>query len=578
MKSYVCVLSTDNYLEGLLLLNKNLKLLNSKYDLLCVINENISEDVIKKIEFFGIKYIICKSIKFDNVNFSNPYWIYTFDKLNIFSLVEYEKLVFLDLDLLLVENIDDLFDYEPLSLPKNSPFNEDEFCSGIMVLKPNLDDFEKLKDLTVIRNNKGEKISDQDVINEYFYGKINTIPKEYNVCKAVVSDKFLAHDYLFDCFDSKNLMVTWVRTDRPKIIHYIGPVKPFMIDSFYNDCYSFLYFYYLNFVRKDLCNYEFYSKSPLISIIVPIYNKEKYLKKTLDSIINQKYKNLEIILVDDCSTDGSYEICKEYLEKDSRIKLLRNEKNSGVSKTRNMGLDNASGEYIGFVDADDYIEESMYDVLLKDMFEYDLDFVQCGISLSDDQVRTTYYDIVFYDNADLILYNYLTENVFSDVVFDKLFKKDIIGDIRFREDLLIHEDTEFISNVVARSNKAATVGYVLYHYAYKKGDSLTGSYDFNKEKNFLEVFDRIESFIINNYAVYISNFNKFRFDKICWFLNNINSNFDNYIFEKDDILSFISKVENLISSFEFNENDSIMTTVSNINNLMEQITEKVNLK
>ena len=100
----------------------------------------------------------------------------------------------------------------------------------------------------------------------------------------------------------------------------------------------------------------------IISIIVPVYNAEKYLSRCIDSILRQTFADFELILVNDGSSDKSKEICEKYLESDPRIKLI-NQENSGVSAARNTGLDNASGEYIGFVDSDDFIEKNMYEEL-----------------------------------------------------------------------------------------------------------------------------------------------------------------------------------------------------------------------
>lgn len=114
----------------------------------------------------------------------------------------------------------------------------------------------------------------------------------------------------------------------------------------------------------------------LISIIVPIYNVEKYLKRCIDSIINQTYKKLEIILVDDGSKDNSGKICDKYAKKDIRIKVIH-KKNEGVSEARNVGLKVSTGEYIGFVDADDFVEKDMYEKMYKKAKEVDADIVIC---------------------------------------------------------------------------------------------------------------------------------------------------------------------------------------------------------
>ena len=104
--------------------------------------------------------------------------------------------------------------------------------------------------------------------------------------------------------------------------------------------------------------------SDKISVIVPVYNVENYLRRCVDSIINQTYKNLEIILVDDGSPDNCPVICDEYAQKDSRIKVIHKE-NGGLSSARNCGMDMATGEYIGFVDGDDWIESDMYKFLIE---------------------------------------------------------------------------------------------------------------------------------------------------------------------------------------------------------------------
>lgn len=115
---------------------------------------------------------------------------------------------------------------------------------------------------------------------------------------------------------------------------------------------------------------------PMISVIVPIYNVEKYLARCVDSIVNQTYKNLEIILVDDGSPDRCPQVCDDYAEKDSRIKVVH-KKNGGLSDARNAGMAVATGEYISFIDSDDWIETSMFELLLNNIFQYDCE-ISCG--------------------------------------------------------------------------------------------------------------------------------------------------------------------------------------------------------
>lgn len=115
---------------------------------------------------------------------------------------------------------------------------------------------------------------------------------------------------------------------------------------------------------------------PLITVIVPVYNVEKYLRRCLDSIIGQTYQNLEILCIDDGSIDNSGEICEQYAARDARIKVIHQE-NQGLSTARNRGLDAAEGEYIAFVDSDDYILEDMYKKMLAKLLDYNVDLCVC---------------------------------------------------------------------------------------------------------------------------------------------------------------------------------------------------------
>ena len=123
---------------------------------------------------------------------------------------------------------------------------------------------------------------------------------------------------------------------------------------------------------------------PLVSIIVPVYKVEKYLKRCVDSLTNQTLRDIEIILVDDGSPDSCSTICDEYAEKDERIKVIHKE-NGGVSSARNAGIDAAAGEYIGFVDSDDWIEQDMFERLMKNTQQYDADVSVCGLFVAKEQ-------------------------------------------------------------------------------------------------------------------------------------------------------------------------------------------------
>ena len=141
----------------------------------------------------------------------------------------------------------------------------------------------------------------------------------------------------------------------------------------------------------------------LISVIVPVYNAKKYLDRCIQSIINQKYKELEIILVDDGSKDNSLEICKSYADKDNRIQVIHKE-NAGVSAARNTGIEAASGDFIAFVDSDDYIDENMYFNMMQKASEYNCDLVMCDCYKVRGNNKCIFtHDIIsgFYDKEQL---------------------------------------------------------------------------------------------------------------------------------------------------------------------------------
>ena len=184
----------------------------------------------------------------------------------------------------------------------------------------------------------------------------------------------------------------------------------------------------------------------LVSIIVPIYGTEKYLHACVDSIINQTYKNLEIILVDDQSPDRCPEICDEYEKKDKRIKVIH-QKNKGVSGARNTGIECATGSYIMFVDSDDEICFDTIEVLLKDALEYDADVVSAEFELLNqkDSINESSEQCqrkVYVDDKPIILSLEGKENTGSACA--KLYKFDFVRELRFVEGKHIGEDIFYV--------------------------------------------------------------------------------------------------------------------------------------
>lgn len=218
----------------------------------------------------------------------------------------------------------------------------------------------------------------------------------------------------------------------------------------------------------------------LITVIVPIYNVSKYINRCIESILAQKYINIEIILIDDGSTDDSGKICDEYAKKDLRIKVIHKE-NEGVSKTRNYGIDISNGDYITFIDADDYIDENMYfDMMNIQHLNAIPDIItsgyyyetEAGKIFDSSNVCDKKYDVLNSESA----FNEIFTGRFGAYIWNKLFKKELLDKFKIRFEQKIHsgEDLLFVCECIAEAKNIVHCNKNYYHYVKRK-DSVTNS-------------------------------------------------------------------------------------------------------
>ncbi len=225
----------------------------------------------------------------------------------------------------------------------------------------------------------------------------------------------------------------------------------------------------------------------LITVIIPVYKVEKYLDKCVQSVVEQTYKNLEIILVDDGSPDGCPAKCDEWAKKDSRIKVIH-KKNEGVAIARNVGVDEAKGEYIAFVDSDDYIDATMYEKLLNKAKEEDADMTLCRFLEVDENGKTRKFNEVNLTkcNSTNIVNLYvnfktweegdtLCLEAISGSVCRTLYKKSFVGEKRF-EGLAYAEDYCFNLSLFIKKPKIAVVDEYLYYY-FQRSSSCVHIFD-----------------------------------------------------------------------------------------------------
>ncbi len=218
----------------------------------------------------------------------------------------------------------------------------------------------------------------------------------------------------------------------------------------------------------------------MISIIIPVYNAEKTLPKCLDSIIDQTiFDMLEVLIIDDGSTDGSAEVIKQYTDKYTSFKCARI-LNEGVSNARNVGLDMALGEYIAFVDADDYIEPDFFQIML-DKMQPDADIVCSGFIAEYPNMQIPRQSDKEYDlSKERAIEEFLKANIIDYQVCDKLFRRKVIGDCRFDKRFRISEDKLFLYHCIKNIKKMRVLNVCKYHYVMRDDSACRAKFS---EKN-----------------------------------------------------------------------------------------------
>ena len=236
----------------------------------------------------------------------------------------------------------------------------------------------------------------------------------------------------------------------------------------------------------------------LVSIILPVYNVEKYIEKCIKSILNQDYKNFEAIFVNDGSTDNCEKILDQYSKKDKRIKVF-NKKNGGVSSAKNLGLEKAKGEYITFVDPDDYIEKDYLTYLIKLIEENDAD-IALSLLYKDnyDDKQITNDTIKEYDSKTALI-EILNRNI-NVGVWEKMFITNLIDEnkIKFDETMSMGEGFDFNCHAFSCANKIMAGKRKIYYYTRDNENSATTKFNFNKWKNAIDSVDKMKKYLNTN--------------------------------------------------------------------------------
>ena len=300
-----------------------------------------------------------------------------------------------------------------------------------------------------------------------------------------------------------------------------------------------------------------------VSIIVPVYNAEKYIKQCLESIISQTYENIEIIVVNDGSKDNSLNILKEYVKKSNKMKLV-DKKNGGVSSARNAGLKEATGEYITFVDSDDWLEKNAIEIMLRNIKDFDIIqssyYINADIKFNQKENNT---DDINKIKRDILMKNYITDSNTGALrcVWGKLIKREAIKNIKFEESIYLLEDGLFLYECMDNIKKIKFIKENLYHYR-KLNDSACNRFNEDQLSQYDNIAKKLKK-LLKEDEEYI--YNKVMFECLMTYISRVIK------YRKFSRKEMIKKIKNICSEEKY------QNVITNINKDILNTKEKVTL-
>lgn len=249
-------------------------------------------------------------------------------------------------------------------------------------------------------------------------------------------------------------------------------------------------------------------KNDLISIIVPVYKVEKYLDKCVDSVVNQTYKNLEIILVDDGSPDNCPQMCDDWARKDKRIKVIHKE-NGGQGSARNLALDKISGKYVCFVDSDDWVDSNYIELLYNAITKFDADVSICGYkevfeNISKTKIRSIVSNEKLINDNSLFQNTYNNQNAYCLAPWNKLYKSFIFKDLRFPK-IRMYEDSAIYLDIFHNTKSFVLIPNTPYNYLIRKSSTMHNELTpIRSESMFLQNDIRLKFLEDNDYTELIT--------------------------------------------------------------------------
>lgn len=303
-------------------------------------------------------------------------------------------------------------------------------------------------------------------------------------------------------------------------------------------------------------------QTDLISIIIPIYNKEEYLERCVKSAMKQTYFNIEIILVDDGSKDKSPKMCDYYKEIDSRVVVVH-KKNGGLSDARNKGIDVSKGKYLFFLDADDYLAQDAMEILYKRITKEKADIAICNFAWINSKGESLCRDDVICDEVldKRGLFEKLIQepNFYYVIACNKLYKREIFEKCQF-ELRKTHEDEFIVHHVFEQCRKAVSVSNILYYYIQSENSITTSAISIKKLDYIEAMYDRIQFFRSKNYKEYISK----TIDLLWWACSELYTAVDITEDNKERMKELKNYYDKLLPYILINSSKSVRNMGSNI--------------
>lgn len=309
------------------------------------------------------------------------------------------------------------------------------------------------------------------------------------------------------------------------------------------------------------------SDNQLVSIIIPFYNAEKFIDTTIESILNQSYENLEVLLINDGSTDSSKAVASKYIASDNRIKVYDKE-NGGPSAARNYGLEKVTGDYIMFIDSDDYVEPNMVKIMVN-LMQDDSQMGMCGYNIiRDKKIITKRVPKPCWCSQNELFENYgiLFEQAFIQYLWNKIYVVELIkeNNIRFDESIRLGEDIIFNLEYLRNVGHISIIDKALYSYIKYNDESITKKYNPNLYKTWNHIFTKIKNVLseFNAYNINLTTIEDLYLKRLVACVNNLflkNAPKEKAVIIRE--MEIIAKDDELLQSHKLNNSNNIKNKI-----------------